>query len=136
MRVNQLAWTQKLKAFSETQKKNIIQDLQKIVQNGIYGIDYTIDLREKNRRLRKKYCVSDEKIKEILLSLQIEDFTRIDDTDNVNHPGDIVCKFKRTYPLIPRWKEDAGYEDVSLYIKMVKPEVGEPLFIISFHEDE
>lgn len=64
MRVNQLAWTQKLKAFSETQKKNIIQDLQKIVQNGIYGIDYTIDLREKNRRLRKKYCVSDEKIKD------------------------------------------------------------------------
>lgn len=67
MRVNQLAWTQKLKAFSETQKKNIIQDLQKMER---------------------------------------------------------------------RWKEDAGYEDVSLYIKMVKPEVGEPLFIISFHEDE
>ena len=134
--MNQLAWAQKLKVFSETQKKVIIEDLQKIVQNGVYGKDYTVAPREKNRQLRKDYCVNDAKIKEILLSLRLEDFTKIENTDNVEHLGDIVCKFKTIYPLIPRWKEDADYEEVPLYIKMVKPEVGELLFIISFHEDE
>lgn len=134
--MSQLAWKQKLNAFSETQKKAIIEDLQKIVQNGVFGKDYTIAPREKNKQLRKDYCINDAKIKEILLSLRFEDFTKIDDTNNVEHPGDIVCKFKRVYPLIPKWKEDADYEDVPLYIKMVKPEVGELLFIISFHEEE
>lgn len=134
--MEQLAWTQKLKAFSEIQKKSIIENLQKIVQNGVYGKDYTVAPREKNKQLRKDYCVNDAKIKEILLSLRVEDFTSVDDTNHVEHPGDIVCKFKRTYPLLPKWNEDADYEDVTLYIKMVKPEVGEPLFIISFHKDE
>lgn len=134
--MKELAWDQKLEAFSVMQKNAIIEELQKIVQNGVYGSDYTVAPRDKNKQLRKKYCLTDEKIKEILLSLQVEHFIKMEDTNHPEHPGDIVCKFKCSYPLIPKWKEELDYEDVPLYIKMVKPEVDELLFIISFHEDE
>ena len=134
--MKELAWEQKLEAFSVAQKKVILEELQRIVQNGVYGSDYTIAPRDKNRELRKRYYITDEKIKEILLSLQVEHFMKVEDTNHPEHPGDIVCKFKRSYPLIPKWIEEADYEEVTLYIKMVKPDVDEVLFIISFHEDE
>lgn len=133
--MKELAWEQKLEAFSVAQKKVILEELQRIVQNGVYGSDYTIAPRDKNRELRKRYYITDEKIKEILLSLQVEHFMKVEDTNHPEHLGDIVCKFKCSYPLIPKWREDADYEDVTLYIKMVKPNVDEVLFIISFHED-
>ena len=131
-----LAWNQKLEAFSVAQKKVILDEIQKIVQNGVYGSDYTIAPRDKNRELRKRYYITDEKIKEILLSLQVEHFIKVEDTNHPEHLGDVVCKFKCSGLLIPRWREDADYEDVTLYIKIVKPDVDEVLFIISFHEDE
>ena len=134
--MEQLAWKEKLIAFSENQKKTIIENLCEIVQNGTYGKDYTVAPREKNRKLRQLYCVDDAKVKEILLSLREEDCIAVEDSNNMNHLGDVVCKFKKHYLLIPKWKEDADYESVPLYIKMVIPDVGDPLFIISLHIDE
>ena len=61
--MEQLAWKEKLIAFSENQKKTIIENLCEIVQNGTYGKDYTVAPREKNRKLRQLYCVDDAKVK-------------------------------------------------------------------------
>ena len=119
-------WKQKLLNFSLVQKESILKQIHQIVEDGVYGIDYTIAPREKNRKLRANYWLSDEKIKEILLSLQIEEFVETA----------IVCIFQKKYLLMPRLKEDADYENVSLYIKITKPKEGELLFIISFHEAE
>ncbi len=82
------------------------------------------------------YNINDEKIKEILLALRAADFVSQDMSNNEKHVEDVVCKFIKVYPLMPKWKENADYEEVSLYIKMVKPQDGQPIFIISFHEAE
>ena len=134
--MSQNSLTQKLNAFLENQKKDILNKIQEIVRSGDLGKDYTISQREKNKKLRHDYCVTDKKIKEILLGLTIEDFIKIEDSNNEDHLGDIVCKFEKVYALIPRWEENADSKDVSLYIKMIKPEDGKMLFIISFHEKE
>lgn len=130
-------WSQKVKnVFLENQKEEVIKTIHTKVKDGIYGADYTIAPRVKNKKLRDCYNVNDEKIKEILLSLSIEDFISQDMSNNTEHVEDVVCKFMKTYPLMPKWKENANYENVSLYIKMVQPQYGQPIFIISFHEAE
>ena len=134
--MSNLDWKQKLLDFSLVQKASVLKQIHQIVEDGVYGKDYTIAPREKNKKLRVDYWLSDEKIKEILLSLRIEEFIEIDDSDNENHIGDIVCIFQKKYLLMPRWKENSDYEMVSLYIKITKPKNGELLFIISFHEAE
>lgn len=129
-------WKQQLLDFSLVQKASILKQIHQIVEDGVYGIDYTIAPREKNRKLRADYWLNDSTIKEILLSLRVEDCIEIDNSENERHIGDIVCIFQKKYLLMPRLKEDADYEAVPLYIKIVKPEAGVLLFIISFHEAE
>lgn len=130
-------WNHKLKeVFLATQKDTVINLIHETINDGIYGLDYTIAPRPKNKKLREDYIVTDEKIKDILLSLRAEDFVSQDMSNNGEHEEDIVCKFMKKYSLMPRWKEDADYEEVLLYIKMVRPESGQPIFIISFHKTE
>lgn len=129
-------WKQKLLDFSLVQKESVLKQIHQIVEDGIYGKDCTVVPREKNKKLRANYWLSDAKIKEILLSLRVDEFVEIDDSDNENHIGDIVCVFQKKYLLMPRLKENSDYEMVSLYIKITKPKDGELLFIISFHEAE
>lgn len=62
-------WKQKLLDFSQIQKKSILKEIHQIVENGVYGRDYTIAPREKNKKIRADYWINDSKIKEILLSL-------------------------------------------------------------------
>ena len=48
----------------------IAQRLHEVVLEGELGFDYTFDAeRDKNKALRRKYCVNDSKMKEILLEL-------------------------------------------------------------------
>ena len=130
-------WGQQVKnIFLETQKESVIEAIHKTVKEGIYGSDYTIAPRLKNKKLREQYNITDTKIKEILLSLNVDDFISQDMSIHDKYTDDIVCKFIKTTTLMPKWKENADYEEVPLYIKMVQPQIGKPIFIISFHESE
>lgn len=115
----------------------IAQRLHEVVLEGELGCDYTIDReRDKNRELRRKYCVNDAKIKEILLELNSLHYIKSEPSTNEKHPDDTVHVFKIMKNLMPRFDEMADYVSVCIYIKVTWPDGKEPMFIISFHEDE
>lgn len=115
----------------------IASRLHDVVTNGIFGVDYTFALdRDKNRALRRKYVIDDKKMIQILLMLDGSNYDKSEPSSNEFHLGDTVHVFRIQVNLMQRYKEDAMLEQVWLYIKITWPEGEEPLFIISFHEDE
>lgn len=115
-----------------------IDKIHKMIRDGTFGEDYTIANRDKNRQLRREYCIDDNKIKGILLGLQYSDLIKVEKSNNEAHPEDVVFVFKKEILLMPRWQENASYKSVKLYIKITWPYEydGEVMFIISFREDD
>lgn len=115
----------------------IAQRLHEVVLEGELGFDYTFDKeRDKNKELRRKYNVNDAKMREILLKLNDSHFIKSEPSTNEKHPDDMVHVFKISENLMPRFDEKADYVCVCIYIKVTWPDGEEPMFIISFHEDE
>ena len=115
----------------------IAQRLHEVVLDGELGFDYTFDReRDKNRALRRKYNVNDAKMKEILLEINGSHYVKSEQSTNEEHPDDTVYVFKIDKDLIPRFDEKIDYVSVCIYIKITWPDGEEPMFIISFHEDE
>lgn len=115
----------------------IAQRLHEVVLDGELGFDYTFDReRDKNRALRRKYKVNDAKMKEILLEINGSHYVKSEQSTNEEHPDDTVYVFKIDKDLIPRFDEKTDYVSVCIYIKITWPDGEEPMFIISFHEDE
>ena len=52
----------------------VLHRIHDIVENGTYGEHYTIMDREKNKALRRKYYVTDSKVRDILRHLEKKDF--------------------------------------------------------------
>lgn len=121
--------------LSESNPVAMLACIHAMVRDGTYGRDYTIANREKNRRLRRDYNIDDARIKEILLDLRSEDFIKMEKSDNLLHPKDIVYIFKKKALLMPKWQENADYQQITLYIKITWPTDEAAMFIISFHED-
>ncbi|HHX57228.1 MAG TPA: hypothetical protein GX710_04345 [Clostridiales bacterium] len=115
----------------------IAQRLHEVVLEGEFGYDYTFyGERDKNKALRRKYNVNDAKMKEILLELNGSHFINSELSLNEIHPDDVVHVFKINEGLMPRFDEKANYLSACIYIKVTWPDGEEPMFIISFHEDE
>ena len=115
----------------------IAQRLHETVANGELGIDYTFDgERDKNIALRRRYVLNDAKIKEILLEITVSHYIKSEPSTNKEHFGDTVHIFKIQKDLMPKFEECAGYVNVCIYVKITWPGSKEPMFIISFHEDE
>ena len=115
--------------------ENIIDRLKNTIQNGEFGIDYTISQRDKNKQLKQDYNLTDEKIIKILKDLEPENFIKTEPSNNLRHPNDTVYIFKKNVMLMPRWIEYAEYCNVRIYIKITWPDEQNSMFIISFHED-
>lgn len=117
--------------------KIIAQRLHEIVTNGELGYDYTLDLRrEKNRRFRMQYCINDAMMKDILMELTEQHYVKSEQSANPEHLDDIIHVFKIAKDLVPRIDEEVNFVHVCIYIKVIWPSGEEPMFIISFHEDE
>lgn len=115
----------------------IAQRLHDVVQEGELGSDYTFDgERDKNKALRRKYNVNDAKMKKILLELNGSHYIKCEPSTNEMHPDDVVHVFKIDEDLMPRFDEKSNDVSVCIYIKVTWPDGEEPMFIISFHEDE
>ena len=100
----------------------IVGRLHETIRNGEIGLDYTFDCnREKNKSFDREYNLSISKKEESM---------------NKEHINDTVHIFKINEKLMPRYDELADYRLVCIYIKVTWPEGKEPMFIISFHEDE
>lgn len=115
----------------------IAQRLHEVVLKGELGVDYTFaGDRDKNIALRRKYKVNDAKMKEILLEITETHLVKSEPSTSEEHPNDIVHIFKIQKDLMPKYKEAADYESVCIYVKITWPDGENPMFIISFHEDE
>ena len=115
----------------------IAQRLHEVVLEGKLGIDYTFaGDRDKNIALRRKYKVNDAKMKEILLEISGTHYIKSEPSTNEDHPDDVIYVFKIQKDLMPRFEEDSIYVNVCIYVKITWPDGEEPMFIISFHEDE
>ena len=115
----------------------IAQRLHEVVSNGQLGCEYTFDIeRDKNIVLRRKYKVDDAKMREILLKIDGSHYLKSEKSTNEEHPEDTVHVFKIDEDLMPKFDEKANYVSVCIYIKVTWPDGEEPMFIISFHEDE
>lgn len=124
--------------LSKEEKIAAIDKIHKMIRDGTLGEDYTIANRDKNRQLRRDYCIDDNKVKGILLGLQYSDLIKVENSNNEAHLKDVVFVFKKEILLMPRWQENASYKSVRLYIKITWPDEcgGEVMFVISFHEDD
>jgi hypothetical protein len=115
----------------------IAQRLHEVVLHGKLGYDYTFATeRNKNQALRRKYKVNDAKMREILLDLNGSHYIKSEKSINEEYPEDTVHVFKIIKDLMPKFNENAEYVSVCIYIKVTWPDGEDPMFIISFHEDE
>jgi hypothetical protein len=115
----------------------IVKRLHETIENGKLGLDYTFDCdREKNESFERAYNLGTPKKTEILLKLEREHYVKSEESKNEEHVNDTVHIFKIKERLMPKYDELADYKLVCIYIKVTWPEGKEPMFIMSFHEDE
>jgi hypothetical protein len=115
----------------------IAQRLHEVVLEGELGIDYTFDRnRDKNIAFLRTYKVNNTKMKEILLDITGAHYIKSEPSINEDHPNDVIYVFKIQEDLMPRFEEASSYVNVCIYVKITWPDGEEPMYIISFHEDE
>lgn len=104
--------------FLESAKELIRQD------------QYTIIARDENEELLENYLISEDDRKQILLDLEIDDFSKVDKNRNLKFSG-LVYIFKKKVYLTDRYLNEDSL--VPLYIKM-SSQLNDHVIVISFHE--
>lgn len=97
--------------------------------------EYTIYPTEKNNLLDLQYVISEERKKNILLSLEPDDFSEIRISNDEFFNGDILYIFGKEVPLLERYSSNNNISEVELYIKMdyLKEQT---VCVVSFHKAE
>ncbi len=113
---------------------DIIDRLHRFIDSGIYGLDYTIEARDKNEEFFEKYCITPDERIDILRKLTISNHDGWELSDNPKYPKDVVHFFHYSTQLFPRGIEDAELKNVKLYIKLTWAKTGNILIVISFHD--
>lgn len=103
------------------------------VKQAVRSGRYRISPREKNEELYDTYVFSEEKCKEILLELSVEDFSDAVHNDHPSHPEEILYIFGKEVQLLPLL--GGSEEMVGLYIKFNKL-TNMYVIVISFHKQE
>ena len=94
---------------------------------------YQISPRSKNQSIYIDYVFSESRCKEIILDLQVEDFSEAVNNDHPQHPEEILYIFGKEAMLLP--KHGGSEEKVPLYIKFNKLD-NLYVIIISFHKQD
>ena len=116
-----------------------IADIEKYledVKEAIYAGRYRVELnenRQDNQDLLMDYIVSEEKRKQILLSLTSMDFSEIRYNTHRGYEHELLYVFGKEVKLLRRF--GSGEEQVSLYIKFNKLE-SRYIIVISFHKQK
>lgn len=103
------------------------------VKAAIHCGRYQVSQRRKNQELYIDYLFSDTLCKEILLSLEVNDFSNAVQNDHPQHPEEVLYIFGKEVSLLPKFGNEE--ENVSLYIKFNKLS-NQYLIVISFHKQE
>ena len=98
--------------------------------------NYRIELnknRSDNRNLFVDYVLSEVRIKEILLSLTVDDFSERRKNNHKGFEKEILYIFGKEIKALERFGED--YKAINLYIKL-NLIADDFVFVISFHEQK
>ncbi len=109
--------------------KLYLRDVKKSVIEG----RFQISPRTKNKSLYIDYVFSEERCKQIILDLDVNDFSDAVHNDHPQHPEEILYIFGKEVLLLP--KQGGGEEKVSLYIKFNKL-TDLYVIVISFHKQD
>ncbi|MCR4696366.1 MAG: hypothetical protein K5654_03540 [Lachnospiraceae bacterium] len=110
-----------------------VSDYLREVKESVKDGRYQIANRTKNQSLYIDYVFSEERCKEILLDLEVDDFSDAVQNDHPQHPEEILYIFGKEVELLP--KQGGDEETVALYIKFNKL-ANLYVIIISFHKQD
>lgn len=106
------------------------------VKDAIFKGNYSIarnSNRQDNNDLFNDYVIDEEKTKEILLTIEVEDFSEVRFNEHKGYEHELLYIFGKEVRLLERW----GSEEmiVPLYIKFNKLE-NQFVIVISFHRQK
>lgn len=108
---------------------NYLEEVKTAVKEG----RYQISPRQKNQELYFDYIFHEGDEKEILLSLQVEDFSEVVQNNHEKYLEEMLYIFGKDVSLMPRFGQEV--EMVSLYIKFNKL-TNQYIIVISLHKQE
>lgn len=103
------------------------------VKQSVNAGRYQISSRTKNQSLYIDYVFSEKRCKEILLDLEVDDFSDAVQNDHPQHPEEILYIFGKEVSLLSKHSGDE--ETVALYIKFNKL-TNLYVIVISFHKQD
>lgn len=112
--------------------KLYLSSIKDAVQNDRYKIDRN-NRRQDNQKLFLDYVIDEAKAKEILLSLEVTDFSEKRNNENKGFEHEVLYVFGKDVKLLERFGSEE--RTVSLYIKFNKLE-NCFVIVISFHEQK
>jgi len=124
--------TRKYVDFTPEEIKKYLDDLRRLVLDGMYVISKN-ENRQENNDFIEEYKIDSKKEKEILLSLQFDDFCYAVDNEKEEFAHERLYIFCKEYEL-DNW---GTLECVEIYIKtnMTKTRRGEEyMIVVSFHK--
>lgn len=124
--------TKKHTDFTPEQIKEYLSKLRKLVIEGNYSISQNNN-RTENISFIEEYKINSDKEREILLSIEYDDFCYAVDNQNPKFAHEILYVFNKEYEL-DNWGE---LESVDIYIKtnMTQTRRGDDIMIVvSFHK--
>lgn len=109
-----------------------LEDVKEAINAGRYRIAMN-ENRQDNRDLFVDYVISEEQRKQILLSLEVADFSEIRHNTHKGYEHELLYVFGKDVKLLNRFGSEE--EQVSLYIKFNKLE-SLYVIVISFHKQK
>lgn len=109
-----------------------LEDVKEAINAGRYRVEMN-ENRQDNQDLFIDYIISEEKRKQILLSLTAMDFSEIRHNTHRGYEHELLYVFGKDVNLLRRF--GSGEEQVSLYIKFNKLE-SRYVIVISFHKQK
>lgn len=103
------------------------------VKDAVRANRYVVSARPVNEELFDDYVFDEERQKEILLDLCVDDFCEAVPNEHSDYSHEILYVFGKDVRLLPRF--GGGEVNVSLYIKFNKLENNYTV-VISFHEQK
>lgn len=104
------------------------------VKDAIFKGNYSIarnNNRQDNNDLFNDYVIDEEKAKEILLTIEVEDFSEVRYNEHKGYEHELLYIFGKEVKLLERWGSEETI--VPLYIKFNKLE-NQFVIVISFHK--
>jgi hypothetical protein len=119
-----------MKNITQEEIEEYLSDVKKAVSEDRYRLDRN-SRRQDNIDLFINYVIDESKAKDIILSLEVMDFSEIVQNEHVGFEHEMLYIFGKDVQLLER----TGTEEVtvSLYIKFNKLE-NNYVIVISFHE--